>query len=158
MNKPMYAAQGAVLVGDITFGEECSVYYNAVIRADEAPITIGERVNIQDLCLLHVSPGIPMHIGSNVTVGHGAILHSCTIGDNVLIGMGSIILNNAHIPDNCIVGAGALVTQGKTFPEGSMILGSPAKAVRTLSDEEIAGIRRNADKYVEWSAESAKNE
>ena len=158
MNKPMYAAQGAVLVGDITFGEECSVYYNAVIRADEAPITIGKRVNIQDLCLLHVSPGIPMHIGSNVTVGHGAILHSCTIGDNVLIGMGSIILNNAHIPDNCIVGAGALVTQGKTFPEGSMILGSPAKAVRTLSDEEIAGIRRNADKYVEWSAESAKNE
>ena len=158
MNKPMYAAQGSVLVGDITFGEECSVYYNAVIRADEAPITIGKRVNIQDLCLLHVSPGIPMHIGSNVTVGHGAILHSCTIGDNVLIGMGSIILNNAHIPDNCIVGAGALVTQGKTFPEGSMILGSPAKAVRTLSDEEIAGIRRNADKYVEWSAESAKNE
>ncbi len=158
MNKPMYAAQGSVLVGDITFGEECSVYYNAVIRADEAPITIGKRVNIQDLCLLHVSPGIPMHIGSNVTVGHGAILHSCTIGDNVLIGMGSIILNNAHIPDNCIVGAGALVTQGKTFPEGSMILGSPAKAVRTLSDEEIAGIRRNADKYVEWSAESAKNQ
>ncbi len=157
MNKPMYTAQGAVLVGDITFGKECSVYYNAVIRADEAPIEIGDRVNIQDLCLLHVSPGTPMHIGNNVTVGHGAILHSCTIDDNVLIGMGSIILNNAHIPNNCIVGAGALVTQGKTFPEGSMILGSPAKAVRPLSDEEIAGIRKTADKYVEWSAESAKN-
>ncbi|MBR0472890.1 MAG: gamma carbonic anhydrase family protein [Methanosphaera sp.] len=139
---------GARIVGDVTLGDHVSIWYNAVVRGDEAPISIGERSNVQDNCVVHVSEGKPVKIGENVSVGHGAIVHGCTIDDNVIIGMGAIVLNGAHIGKNSLVGAGALVTENKEFPEGSLIIGSPAKAVRELSEEEIEGIMDNAEEYV----------
>ncbi|WP_323736495.1 gamma carbonic anhydrase family protein [Methanosphaera sp. ISO3-F5] len=139
---------GARIVGDVTLGDHVSIWYNAVVRGDEAPISIGERSNVQDNCVVHVSEGKPVKIGENVSVGHGAIVHGCTIDDNVIIGMGAIVLNGAHISKNSLVGAGALVTENKEFPEGSLIIGSPAKAVRELSEEEIEGIMDNAEEYV----------
>lgn len=139
---------GAKVIGDVTLGDHVGIWYNAVVRGDEAPISIGNRSNVQDNCVVHVSEGKPVKICENVSVGHGAIVHGCTIEDNVIIGMGAIILNGAHISKNSLVGAGALVTENKEFPEGSLIIGSPAKAVRQLSDEEIEGITGNADEYV----------
>lgn len=139
---------GARVVGDVTLSDEVGIWYNAVVRGDQAPIVIGERSNVQDNCVVHVSEGKPVNIGKNVSVGHGAIVHGCTIEDNVIIGMGAIVLNGAHISKNCLVGAGALVTENKEFPEGSLIIGSPAKAVRQLNEEEINGITDNADEYV----------
>lgn len=139
---------GAKVVGDVTLGDNVGIWYNAVVRGDEAPISIGERSNVQDNCVVHVSEGKPVSIGKNVSVGHGAIIHGCTIDDNVIIGMGAIVLNGAHIKANSLVGAGALVTENKEFPEGSLIIGSPAKAIRQLSEEEIEGIYDNADEYV----------
>ncbi len=140
--------EGAKVVGDVKLGNNVSIWYNAVIRGDIEPITIEDNSNIQDNCVLHVSEDYPVKIGKNVSVGHGAIVHGCTIEDDVLVGMGAIILNGAHITKNCLIGAGALVTENKTFEEGSLILGSPAKAVRKLTDEEIESIRENADEYV----------
>ncbi len=140
--------EGAKVVGDVKLGNNVSIWYNAVIRGDIEPITIEDNSNIQDNCVLHVSEDYPVKIGKNVSVGHGAIVHGCTIEDDVLVGMGAIILNGAHITKNCLIGAGALVTENKTFEEGSLILGSPAKAVRKHTDEEIEGIRENADEYV----------
>ena len=137
-------ARGAVLVGEVTLGEESSVWYNAVVRADNAPIVIGARSNIQDCCVLHVDEGHPIQIGDGVTVGHGAILHGCTIGDNSLIGMGAVVLNGK----NCIIGASALVTQGMQVPDGSMLLGVPAKVHRPLTEEEIESNRRAAEEYI----------
>lgn len=139
---------GARVNGDVTFGHGCSVWYNAVIRGDEAPIFIGDNTNIQDNATLHTSYGPPLRIGSGVTIGHNAVVHGCTVGDNVLIGMGSIILDGAVIGSNCIVGAGALVTKGTVIPDGSMVLGSPAKVRRALTPEEIEGIRDNWLSYV----------
>lgn len=139
---------GARVNGDVTMGHGCSVWFNAVIRGDEAPITIGEDTNIQDNATLHTSYGHPLNVGSGVTVGHNAILHSCTVGDNCLIGMGSIVLDDAVIGRDCIVGAGALVTKNTVVPDGSMVLGSPAKVKRALTPEEIEGIRQNALSYV----------
>ena len=140
--------EGARVVGDVKLGENVSVWYNAVIRGDEAPIEIDDNSNVQDNAVIHVSEDTPVKIGKNVSVGHGAIVHGCTIEDDVLIGMGAIILNNAHISKNCLVGAGALVTENKTFPEGSLIIGSPAKAVKQLTEEQIKGIKENADTYL----------
>ncbi len=140
--------EGAKVLGDVKLGSNVSIWYNAVIRGDIEPITIEDNSNIQDNCVLHVSEDYPVKIGKNVSVGHGAIVHGCTIEDDVLVGMGAIILNGAHITKNCLIGAGALVTENKTFEEGSLILGSPAKAVRKLTDEEIESIRENADEYV----------
>ena len=141
-------ARGAVLVGEVTLGEESSVWYSAVVRADNAPIVIGARSNIQDCCVLHVDEGHPIQIGDGVTVGHGAILHGCTIGDNSLIGMGAVVLNGAQIGKNCIIGASALVTQGMQVPDGSMLLGVPAKVRRPLTEEEIESNRRAAEEYI----------
>ena len=138
---------GGRVNGDVTMGRGCSVWYNAVIRGDEAPITIGENTNIQDNATLHTSFGHPLIIGSGVTIGHNAVVHSCTIKDNVLIGMGAIVLDDAVIGNNCIVGAGALVTKGTVIPDGSMVLGSPAKVKRALTEEEIEGNRINAAHY-----------
>lgn len=121
------------------------------LARDEAPITIGERSNVQDNCVVHVSKGKPVKIGKNVSIGHGAIIHGCTIDDNVIIGMGAIVLNGAHIRKNSLVGAGALVTENKEFPEKSLIIGSPAKAVRELTEEDIQGITENANEYVRLS-------
>ncbi|OED30617.1 gamma carbonic anhydrase family protein [Methanosphaera sp. WGK6] len=140
--------EGAKLVGDVTLKNNVSIWYNAVIRGDLEPIDIDENSNVQDNCVVHVSKDHPVKIGKNVSIGHGSIIHGCTIDDNALIGMGAIILNGAHITKNCLVGAGALVTENKTFPEGSLIIGSPAKAVRQLTEEEIKGNLENAEEYV----------
>ncbi len=139
---------GAKVIGDVTLESKVSIWYNAVVRGDIEPITIDENSNVQDNCVLHVSEDYPVKIGKNVSVGHNATVHGCTLEDNVLVGMGAIILNGAHIKKNCLIGAGALVTENKTFPENSLILGSPAKAVRELSEEEIESIKENADEYV----------
>ena len=140
--------EGARVVGDVTLAKGVSVWYNAVIRGDEGAITVGEDTNIQDCTVLHEA----VTVGRGCTVGHGAILHGCTIGDNVLIGMGAIVLNGAKIGSNCIVGAGALVTGKMDAPDGSMILGSPAKVVRPLTEEEIEGNRVFARDYLYMTA------
>lgn len=144
----VFIADGAKVLGNVTIKEGSSVWYNAVIRADMEPVIIGKNTNIQDLVMVHVDSSHPTVIGDGVTVGHSAILHGCTIEDDVIIGMGAIVLNGAVIRKNSIVGAGALITQNKTFPEGSLILGSPAKAVRQLTAGEIDKIRHNAEEYL----------
>ncbi|WP_404712904.1 gamma carbonic anhydrase family protein [Sphingomonas sp. MMS24-J13] len=146
-----WIAPSADVIGDARLAADTSVWFGVVIRADNTPIAIGARSNVQEGSMLHSDPGSPLTIGTSVTVGHHAILHGCTIGDNVLIGMGATILNNAVIPENCLVGAGALVTENKTFPPGSLIVGAPARAVRELTPEQIAGITHSADHYVERS-------
>lgn len=139
---------GAMVNGDVTMGRGCSVWFNAVIRGDVSPISIGEDTNIQDNAVLHTSFDLPLTLGRGVTVGHGAILHSCTVEDNVLIGMGAIVLDGAVIGRDSIVGAGALVTKNTQVPPGSMVLGSPARVKRALTKEEIEGIRENARVYL----------
>lgn len=143
-----WVAPSADLIGDVRLAPEASVWFGVVIRADNTPIRIGARSNIQENTVLHSDVGIPCTVGEGVTVGHHAMLHGCTIGDNSLIGMGATVLNRAVIPENCIVGAGALVTEGKTFEPGSLIVGVPAKAVRKLDEATLAGLRRSADGYV----------
>ena len=145
----VYIAEGAKIIGDVTIGEDSSVWYNAVIRGDSNSIVIGENTNVQDNAVLHTSHNHALQNGDNVTIGHGAIVHGCTVGKNVLIGMGAIILDGAVIEDNCIIGAGALVTQNKVVPEGSLALGNPAKVVRELTEEEKESILKNADEYSE---------
>lgn len=139
---------GAVVVGDVKLGEDCSVWYNAVIRADEDAIIIGDGTNIQDNAVLHVTTGLPLTIGRGVTVGHGAILHSCTVGDDSLIGMGATVLDGAVIGKGCLIAAGAVITPRSVIPDGSMVMGAPGKVKRELTAEEIADIRRNAQVYV----------
>lgn len=147
-----FVAPGAMVIGDVEVGEECSFWYHAVARGDVGKIRLGDRVNVQDHAMLHMSGGLSdAVIGDDVTIGHSAIIHGATIGNRVLIGMGAIILDNAEIGDDSVVGAGALVTGGKVFPPRSLILGSPAKAVKTLSDEEIARLPQGAQNYVRMS-------
>ena len=143
----VYMAPGSHVIGDVTIGESSSVWYNAVIRGDTESITIGENTNIQDNAVLHTSHDAPLVIGDNVTIGHGAIVHGCTIGNNVLIGMGAIILDGTVVEDNCIIGAGALVTQNKNIPAGSLAMGNPAKVVRAITEEEKESIIENANNY-----------
>ncbi|MBB6123538.1 gamma carbonic anhydrase family protein [Sphingobium subterraneum] len=150
-----WVAPSADVMGDVRLGSEASVWFGVVIRADNTPITIGTRSNVQDNAVLHSDPGVPLTLGEGVTVGHKAILHGCTIGDNTLIGMGATILNGAVIPENCLVGAGALVTEGKTFPPGSLIVGVPAKAIRELDEAALAGLRASAASYVAKSKQFA---
>lgn len=142
-----WIAEGARIIGNVCFGDDCSVWYNAVIRGDDHPIRIGDRVNIQDGCILHASRHGDTVIGNDVTLGHGAIVHGCTIGNSCLIGMGSIIMNDAVISEYSIVGAGSLITEGKTFPPGSLILGSPARVIREVTAEEKETIRLSALHY-----------
>jgi carbonic anhydrase/acetyltransferase-like protein (isoleucine patch superfamily) len=149
LGKTVFIAKSADVVGKVKLGNFISVWFNTVIRGDLETITIGDRTNIQDGTVVHVAPGQPTVIGEGVSIGHNAIIHGCKIGDNVLIGMGAIVLNGAKIGDNSIVGAGSLVTQGKVFPPNSLIMGSPAKKVRDLSPEEIQSIRDNADEYLD---------
>ncbi len=143
-----WVAPGAHVIGDVRIGEDVSVWFGAVIRADNEPIRLGARSNIQDLSVLHSDPGSPLTLGEGVTVGHKVTLHGCTIGDNCLIGIGAIILNRARIGANCLVGAGSLVTEGKIFPDGVLIMGAPARLVRELTPEQIEGLTRSADHYV----------
>jgi carbonic anhydrase/acetyltransferase-like protein (isoleucine patch superfamily) len=145
----VWVAPSADVIGDAHLADESSIWFGAVIRADNTPIIIGTRSNIQESAMCHSDPGSPLTVGADCTIGHHAILHGCTIGNNVLIGMGAIILNNAVIGDGCIVGAGALVTEGKTFEPNSLIVGSPAKAIRTLDEKAAAMLKASAQHYVD---------
>jgi carbonic anhydrase/acetyltransferase-like protein (isoleucine patch superfamily) len=144
-----WVADSAQVMGDVELAEDTSIWFGTVIRGDTDTIRIGRGTNIQDLSVLHADLGVPLTVGENVTVGHKVMLHGCTIGDETLIGIGAIVLNGAKIGRNCLVGAGSLVTEGKEFPDGSMIIGSPAKAVRQLTPEQIEGLRQAARHYVE---------
>ena len=139
---------GAAVVGDVALGADCSVWFNAVLRGDGKPIVLGRGCNVQDCCVLH-SEKAPTVLGEYVSVGHGAVVHGASVGDNTIVGMGSTLLDFAKIGKNCLVGAGALVTGGMDAPDGSLVLGNPARVVRPLTDEEIAGLRKNADHYAE---------
>jgi carbonic anhydrase/acetyltransferase-like protein (isoleucine patch superfamily) len=142
-------ADSAQVIGQVTLEENVSVWFGTVIRGDSERIHIGRGSNIQDACVLHTDPGVPLTLGENVSVGHQVMLHGCTVGDGTLIGIGAIVLNNVKIGKNCLVGAGSLVTEGKEFPDGSMILGSPARVARQLTPEQIAGLQRIAKHYVD---------
>ncbi|MGH6706226.1 MAG: gamma carbonic anhydrase family protein [Sphingomicrobium sp.] len=144
-----WVAPSADLIGDVRLGPRASVWFGAVIRADNTPILLGEETNFQDGAIGHSDPGAPLTIGDRVTVGHQAILHGCTVEDEALIGMGARILNGAVIGAQCIVGAGALVTEGKVFEPRSLIVGSPARAIRTLGEEQVAMLRLSAAHYAE---------
>ena len=150
-----WAAPSADLVGDVRLGPRASVWFGAVIRADNTPIVIGEDSNIQDGAVCHSDPGFPLTIGARVTVGHQAILHGCTVSDDCLVGMGARILNGAVLEPECLVGAGALITEGKRFPSGSLIVGVPARAVRQLTAEEKDALRVSAAHYAEKAAHFA---
>ena len=143
-----WVAESAEVIGKVELHRSANVWPKVVIRGDNDLIQIGEGSNVQDASVLHTDPGYPLLIGRNVTVGHQVMLHGCSIGDGSLIGIGAVILNGAKIGKHCLVGAGALVTEGKEFPDGSMIIGSPAKAVKALSPEQIAGIGEIAGRYV----------
>lgn len=147
-------AESADVIGRVSLAEGANIWYGAVLRADSDTITVGKNTNIQDNAVVHVDAGIPTVIGNDVTVGHGAIVHGCTISNNVLIGMGSIILDGAIIKENVIIGAGALIPPGKVIPAGSLVVGSPGKVVRALSDEEIQNIKKSAQHYVALAEKS----
>jgi carbonic anhydrase/acetyltransferase-like protein (isoleucine patch superfamily) len=151
-----WVADSATLIGRVRMKRETSVWFGAVLRGDNEWIELGERSQIQDNATLHTDPGFPMVIGSNCVIGHNVILHGCTIGDNSLVGMGAIMLNGSKIGTNCLVGAGAVVTEGKVFPDNSLIVGSPARVIRTLDEKAAAMIRGGADIYVKRSKEYAK--
>jgi carbonic anhydrase/acetyltransferase-like protein (isoleucine patch superfamily) len=143
-----YVAPSASLVGSVIVGDECTFWFGAVVRGDNELITIGDRTNLQDGCVVHADPGIPVAIGANVSVGHMAMLHGCTIGDGSLIGIGAVILNRAVIGRNCLVGAKTLIPERKTYPDGVLILGQPGKVMRELRSEELAMLREAAESYV----------
>lgn len=149
MAESVWVADSAQVMGHVELGEDASVWFGVVIRGDTECIRIGRGSNIQDGSVLHADIGKPLTVGEYVTVGHQAMLHGCTIGDGSLIGIGAVVLNGAKIGKGCIVGAGALVTEGKEFPDGSMVIGSPAKAVRELTPEQQAGLRMSALHYIE---------
>ena len=144
----VFVAKGAVVLGDVTIAKDCSIWYNATVRSTESYIAIGEGTNVQDNAVIHVDYNHPTIIGSYVTIGHGAIVHGCMIEDNTLIGMGAIILNGARIGKNCIIAAGALVPQNKEIPDNSLVMGSPGKIVRQVTEEEIQKNRKNAENYI----------
>ena len=145
----VFLAEGARLIGDVEIGDDSSVFYNAVLRADLAEIRIGKRTNIQDNVSVHLSMGVGVHIGDDVTIGHNAVVHACDIEDNVLVGMGAIVMDGARIRRNSVVAAGALVPQGKEYPEGSLIVGAPARVARTLTDEEIRKFHEGVLHYID---------
>ena len=144
-----WVADSASVVGRVELQAGASVWYGSVLRGDNEWITIGERSNVQDGCVLHTDMGFPLTLGADVSLGHMVMLHGCTIGDGSLVGIGAVVMNGARIGRNCIVGAGALVTEGKEFPDNSLIVGSPAKVVRELTDEQVARLKLNAAHYVE---------
>jgi len=143
-----WIAPDAHVIGKVTLGKDVGVWFGAVLRGDNEPIVIGEGTNIQEHAMLHTDMGYPIRVGRNCTIGHRALLHGCTIGDNTLVGMGSMVMNGARIGDNCLVGAGALVTEGKTFGDNQLIVGVPAKAIRTLDEKAVEGLRMSAVSYV----------
>lgn len=144
-----WVADSAQVMGNVHLHDNASVWFGAVLRGDTETITVGQGSNVQDGTVMHADYGFPLVVGERVTIGHQVMLHGCTIGDETLIGIGATVLNGAKIGKNCLVGARALVTEGKEFPDGSMILGSPAKVVRQLTPEQIEGLRRSAAHYIE---------
>ena len=154
--KGAWVAPSASVMGNVHLADEASVWFNATLRGDNDPIRIGKRSNIQDNSVLHTDVGMPLTIGENVTVGHLVMLHGCTIGDNALIGMGATILNGAKVGSNCLVGAGSLITEGKEFPDGVLIVGSPARVVRELKPEEMTMLQASAQIYVDNATRFSK--
>ena len=146
-----FIAENAAVIGTVVLHNQASVWFNAVVRGDNDIITIGERTNIQDAAVLHVDPRVPLTLGKNVSVGHQAMLHGCTIGDGTLVGIGAIIMNHSVIGSGCLIGAGALIPEGKAYPDGVLVVGSPGKVVRELTQEEKDGLLENADIYVRRS-------
>ncbi|MDI3468148.1 MAG: Carbonic anhydrase, gamma class [Pseudolabrys sp.] len=146
-----YVADSAAVIGRVRLRKDSSVWFGAVLRGDNEWIELGERSQIQDNCVLHTDPGFPLTIGANCVIGHLVMLHGCTIGDNCLIGMNAVMLNGSKIGNNCLVGAGAVVTERKSFPDNSLIVGAPARVIRTLDDKAIELIREGADVYVQRS-------
>lgn len=153
-----FTAPGAQIIGDVELKKDAGVWHNAVIRGDMARITIGRASNVQDNCTLHCDLNKPLTIGENVTVGHNAILHSCTVGDGSIVGMGAIVLNDAVIGKSCMIAAGAVVTPRTVIPDGSMVMGSPAKIKRELTQEEKENMLENAAEYVRLSKQYAANQ
>jgi len=152
---PLFAAPNVTVIGEVTLGTQVSIWFGAVIRADKDRIVIGDRSNIQDNCIVHTSAGFPVILGKEVSVGHGAILHGCTIGDRVLVGMGSVVLNGAHVGADSVIGAGAVVTEGMEVPAGSVVVGIPGKVIKPASDAQKQHILKNAQAYVELAGEYA---
>ncbi|MBZ4417418.1 gamma carbonic anhydrase family protein [Myxococcus sp. RHSTA-1-4] len=149
-----FVEDSAQVVGDVELGEDSSVWFNAVLRGDVNPIRIGRRTNIQDLTVVHVtSKTHPTHVGDDVTVGHRVILHGCTVGNRVLVGMGAVLMDGVEVGDECIIGAGALLTPGTKVPPGSLVVGSPGKVKRPITEEERAFLRKSAEGYVHLAAE-----
>lgn len=144
-----YVAESAQVIGNVILEEGAGIWFGAVLRGDNESITVGKGSNIQENCVLHTDIGFPMFIGTGCTIGHAAILHGCTIGDNSLVGMGATVLNGANIGENCLIGAGALVTEGKIIPDNSLVVGSPAKVVKTLGPDAAAMLKLSASHYVE---------
>ncbi len=157
LGKNVYVARGAVVVGDVTLGDGASVWYNAVLRGDINRIVVGAGSNIQDNSVLHLADDFPCIVGEYVTIGHSAIVHACTIGNECLIGMGAVILDGAQLGEQCLVGAKALITQNCNIPPGSLVLGSPAKVVRPLTLEERGGLKYWAEKYIANAAYCLRN-
>lgn len=149
----VFVADTARVVGNVKIDKDCSIWYGAVIRGDEAPIQIGRNTNVQDNCVIHADKGFDVEIGADVTIGHGSIVHGCRVGDGSLIGMGAIILNGAVIGKNCLIGAGALVTGKSNIPDGSLVIGSPAKVKRSLTEDEIKQQHENIEMYVQLAKE-----
>ncbi len=143
-----WIAPSAVLIGDIVVGPEAGIWFGVVARGDIEAITIGARTNVQENCVLHTDTGFPLVIGANCTIGHGAIVHGCSIGDNTLIGMGATVLNGARIGKNCLIGANALITEGKEIPDNSMVVGAPGKVIRAIDEAGIQALAASADRYV----------
>ena len=144
-----WIAPGAHVLGQVELGKNVGIWFGSVLRGDNDLIKIGDETNIQENTIIHVDPGCPVTIGRNCTIGHNAIIHGCTIGNNTLVGMGTIILNNAYIGNNCLVGAGSLITEGNTFPDKTLIMGSPAKVKRNLTEEEIEQNKLSANHYID---------
>ena len=143
-----WVAPSASVIGNVVLGEDASIWFNTVLRGDNEPITIGDRSNVQDGCVLHTDPGFPLTIAADSTVGHMAMLHGCTIGRGSLVGIGAIVLNGAVIGEECLIGAGALVAEGKTIPPRSLVVGSPGRVLRQLTDEDVARIQKSVKGYV----------
>ena len=148
-----YIAAEATIIGSVTLGERVTIMSGAVLRGDNEPIVIGDDTNVQENCVLHTDPGEPLTIGQGVTVGHQVMLHGCTIGDGTLLGIQAVVLNHSVIGKDCLVGAGAVIIEGKSFPDRSVIFGSPAKAVREVSEDNIARMRFSAESYVSRGAQ-----
>ncbi len=143
-----FIEDSATLIGKVILEDQASVWCQAVLRGDNEPIRIGRRSNVQDGALLHTDPGAPLTVAENVSIGHGAVLHGCTVGAGSLIGIRAVVLNHAVIGKNCLIGANALITEGKQIPDNSLVVGSPGRVIRTLNEQEIAGLAQNADVYV----------